>query len=258
MNDSVMKDMLPSRWFSNSHCHISGSSNSQNQSHSQSIQGSIVNVLLHDCIRTDQIMQNEDDLVSSIASLNIPLNSGLSFGFHPWYLENIDLDHAEKLLKLISVSPTCRAIGETGLDGVKGVEQSIQLSFFRMHCSIASSVGKPLVIHCVRKHPEVINEIRSSRFTGGIMVHGFSSRWSVASMWLSAGAMLSFGEALISGSDALKEAFIRCPIERLLLETDDSAVEITEIYKQAAILRSEDLEEFRVQVNKNYTKFYNG
>lgn len=256
MNDSLKMEIPLRDWFSNSHCHIPSQSQSQGQG--QNIKGSIVNVMLHTFIGNKTSFQVEDKIVSSFLDFEVPLNSGFSFGFHPWYLEDLDLDEAEYLLRMISSSQCCRAIGETGLDGVRGVNQALQLAFFRIHCSVASSAKKPLVIHCVRKHQEVINEIRASRFGGGVMVHGFSSRWAVASMWLASGAMLSFGEALISGSNALKEAFIKCPIERLLLETDDSTVEIAAIYRQAAMLRSVDLEELRAQVNRNYTKFYNG
>lgn len=260
MNESFEPGIPLNTWFSNSHSHShsQGQSQCQCQCYSPIKFGTVVNIMLHEMINSDGSLKTQ--LAYSLSELygeSLTI-SGFSFGFHPWFLENLSLDQAEQSLLYFGKSLTCRAIGETGLDALRGVSHDQQLGFFRMHLSVAKLLGRPLVIHCVRRHQEVIAELKRGAFCGNLMVHGFSSRWAIASMWLSVGAFLSFGEALINGSLALKETFIKCPLDKILLETDDSIIDIGKIYKEGATLKAMNIDHFTEQINKNYLAFYNG
>lgn len=77
-----------------------------------------------------------------------------SIGIHPW-----DSDENFKFVNIIRSllsSDLCVAIGECGLDKIKGPDISIQISTFREQIKLSEQFQLPVIIHCVRAFNELI------------------------------------------------------------------------------------------------------
>lgn len=152
-----------------------------------------------------------------------------SVGFHPW--NEVDTLNAEDFGRLAecALHPQVLAVGETGMDALRGAPLNIQADVFLRHLQVAASVGKPVVIHSVRTAQEILAVRRKSGFVGvPLAVHGMRSNANVARLWLDAGCYLSFGARFNPA------ALIATPIDRLLIETDDSDTSIDQVAQLVA------------------------
>ena len=88
-----------------------------------------------------------------------------SVGYHPWYdvdnLNDADFDMLEQCAK----HPQVLAIGETGMDSLRGADLDSQARIFVRHLQVAHVIGKPVVVHCVRTAQRIIDERRKARLT---------------------------------------------------------------------------------------------
>lgn len=140
-----------------------------------------------------------------------------SVGYHPWHdmgqLTQADFD----LLERCAAHPQVLAIGETGIDHLRGDALPIQAEAFVRHLSLAHDMGKPAVAHCVKAAQDIL----TARHNAGlddvpIVIHGFRGNERVARLLLNGGCYLSFGPRFNPG------AVLVTPPDRLLIETDDS------------------------------------
>ena len=76
-----------------------------------------------------------------------------SAGIHPWATQNLgvegmnlELARLERVVEL----PCVVAVGEVGLDALRGASLALQEFVFRRQVEISEAVGKPLVLHVVR------------------------------------------------------------------------------------------------------------
>lgn len=144
-----------------------------------------------------------------------------SVGFHPWedvtHLTGQDFD----LLEQCAAHPQVVAIGETGMDRVKGGELEGQRAAFVRHLHLAHRLGMPVVVHCVRTAQDILAARRRAGLDQvPLAIHGMRGNEHVARTLLDAGCFLSFGPRF-------NEAALRItPHDRLLIETDDSHVSI--------------------------------
>ena len=139
-----------------------------------------------------------------------------SVGLHPW---RIDDDWQEKVerLKKVAQHPLVVAIGETGLDSLKGPSLDVQEQVMQAHINIAAAAGKPLIIHCVRTSQQVLKLWRDNPHAHNVawVIHGLRGNENVARELLNAGFYLSFGAKFNEASVA------STPLDHLLVETDD-------------------------------------
>ena len=98
-----------------------------------------------------------------------------------------------------------------------------QEELFREHASLSRIYGKPMIIHNVRGTDRLISIRRELRPAEPWIIHGFRGKPELARQLVREGFYLSVGERF--NRDSLAEI----PAERLLLESDDSAVDVREI-----------------------------
>jgi TatD DNase family protein len=84
------------------------------------------------------------------------------------------------------------------------------------------------------------------------VLHGFVKGADLAKQCLDAGMYLSFGPALFKESASLIEALRLCPTDRLLIETDDEHVSISDVYTTVAKLRGVTTEELCAIQQQNF------
>lgn len=147
-----------------------------------------------------------------------------SVGIHPWDTgEDIpatDLQSLERCAR----HPQVLAIGETGLDKLRGGDIEVQTALFVRHLQLAHSVGKPVVVHSVRATQQVLQCRQDAGLTSvPLAIHGMRAGERMARIWLDAGCYLSFGPRFNSS------ALLITPLDRLLIETDDDAITIQEV-----------------------------
>ncbi len=147
-----------------------------------------------------------------------------SVGFHPW----LELDRLTgtdfTLLEQCARHPQVIAIGETGMDRLRGAALNIQASVFARHLQLAHDVDMPVVVHCVRASQDILDLRRSIGLTTiPIAIHGMRGNQHVANTLLEAGCYLSYGARFNP------EALMTTPLERLLIETDDASTTIDDV-----------------------------
>lgn len=165
-------------------------------------------------------------------------------GIHPWDADRIPV------ASLLPLDETVQAIGETGLDFVKGAPREAQHTAFRAQLGLARQHGLPVVIHCVRAFNEVMHELAVCPPPTAIF-HGFIGSPEQARQAVAAGYYLSFGERTFRSPKTV-EAMRATPPSHLFLETDDSETPIEEIYDRAARLLGQPTEELIRNTLENY------
>jgi TatD DNase family protein len=147
-----------------------------------------------------------------------------SEGFHPWdNVENLT-DSDFDLLRQCAGHPQVLAVGETGIDRLRGGHLVEQGEAFVRHLQLAHALGKPVVVHNVRATQDILDARRSVRLEGvPLVIHGMRGNANVARTLLDAGCYLSYGPRF--NPEALKST----PMDRLLIETDDSDTPITAV-----------------------------
>lgn len=146
-----------------------------------------------------------------------------SVGIHPWEAqENINLAP----LIAIASHPQVAAIGETGLDKLRGAWG--QLPLFREQILLSEQVEKPLIIHCVKMSDLLLEVRREMKPRQPWILHGFRGKPQEACQWLAHGLYLSIGEHF--NEAALGEI----PLNHLLVESDESELPISQIYDRIA------------------------
>lgn len=174
-------------------------------------------------------------------------DSFFSLGIHPWDADlQVSIVEFEKLIQ----HPNCLAIGECGLDKLKGPELEIQKHFFIIQLDLAVKYQKPVIIHCVKAFDEMMEICKPYHAKINLMIHGFNKSQELLEQLINNGFYISFHPSVF---DRLNYDFSKIPLEKIFLETDDnSEISIIEIYKKASLkfqLKENELKE------KKYTNF---
>ncbi|MBO4870851.1 MAG: TatD family hydrolase [Muribaculaceae bacterium] len=147
-----------------------------------------------------------------------------SLGIHPWNtLEPFELSFDR--LHALARHRQVIAIGETGLDALRGAPLDVQLALFKQHLELACEVNKPLIVHCVKAWQPLIKAWRETVAHDQVKmaIHGFRGNINVAQTLINEGFYLSFGPKYNP------ETLLATPSNRLLLETDDSTTTIEDV-----------------------------
>jgi len=125
-------------------------------------------------------------------------------------------------LRALSCHERCRAIGETGLDHHRqGAPHAEQLRAFQAHIALARETGKPLVIHSRDADEETLAVLREHARGLRVILHCFSMAARVRECLAQPDWWLSFaGNVTYPSAGELRQAALRVPAERLLVETD--------------------------------------
>lgn len=137
-----------------------------------------------------------------------------SAGIHPWNAAETTQDDFNSLARMAR-EPWIAAIGEAGLDKLRGASLSTQSEIFERQALLADEVGKPLIIHCVRCWSELLAIMKRLRPKSPWIIHGFRGKPELAKQLLEAGCYISLPPKHNSATAAI------IPADRLLWETDD-------------------------------------
>lgn len=152
-----------------------------------------------------------------------------SVGYHPWQDLAALTEDDFALLDSCARHDQVLAIGETGMDTLRGSDLKTQAQVLLHHLQLAESLGKPTVIHSVRTAQNILT-IRNKAGLNTVLlaIHGFRGNQHVAQLFLNAGCYLSYGPQFNS------EALLATPLDRLLIETDDGHTPIGDVTSRIA------------------------
>ena len=158
-----------------------------------------------------------------------------SLGIHPW--DSGQLPSAAEWAEFENLAelPCVVAIGECGIDKLKGGPMFKQLLVMNRQIEISEKLQKPLIIHDVKAHDVIVGLKRDLRPSQNWVVHGLRAKPTVAKMLTDAGIWVSFGEKF--NPDTLKEM----PGDMMLAETDESSLTIQEIISNLSSCLGRDI-----------------
>jgi TatD DNase family protein len=206
-------------------------------------------------LHTHRKPQTKDEIVVRNAFLKAPdsidsINYFCSCGIHPWLLNDgfeKDIIQLERLLELKKVI----AVGECGLDRLKGPEISFQRTALLKHIELANQCNKPIILHLVKTYSDILEF--KSRFKTPWIIHGFKGNETESKNLINAGARLSFGPRLLH-DESLQQVFKQTSLENIYLETDTKSFSIQSIYKKAAELKGFEINQLKLVLTANFKR----
>lgn len=151
----------------------------------------------------------------------------VGLGIHPQLLpeldEKLDDDHLHQLDALLA-SGKAVAVGECGLDfgSIPGASLPRQTKIFRAHLELARKHNLPILVHCLKLHPEMLSVLQDSPLPkAGILLHSYSGGAELAREYLRVNCFFSFaGPVTYPKARKPLDAVRAIPLERLMTETD--------------------------------------
>lgn len=178
-----------------------------------------------------------------------------TIGMHPWWtVQPVTSSQREKIEALLS-EPACLALGEIGLDNLKGPAMNQQMDILRSLLSIAEKQEKPVIIHCVRAFDQ-LNRIKKE-FLGirNWCIHGYSRHATLARQLIEQGYYLSLMPQI--PNPKFDELLREIPIDRLFLETDSMpSSNIRDVYQRASQILNIEIADLCRQINENAKTFF--
>lgn len=186
-----------------------------------------------EAVGVDRVVQVGVDVASSEVAVRIAQEHPevvAAVALHPNEAPRIHAEEGAAALEAaweqiadLAVLDRVRAIGETGMDffrtdadGREAQEQS-----FRRHIRLAKQFDKALVIHDRDAHADILRIMDDEGAPGRVVMHCFSGDAEFAREVTDRGWYCSFaGTVTFKNAQALRDALMVVPVERVLVETD--------------------------------------
>jgi len=178
-----------------------------------------------------------------------------SVGLHPWHIKN-DFNEQLVVLEKIVTDNNIVAIGEAGLDKAIDTDIELQSAVFMAQASIADEHEKPMIIHSVKTYYDLIAFRKFYSNSPPWIIHGFTGNITIAKELMKNIFYLSFGKDLFNEQSHAPKTLSAIPIQNVFLETDNSEMDIKQIYQKAAELLNISVEELCNKINNNFHKVF--
>lgn len=181
-----------------------------------------------------------------------------SVGLHPWHIKtpqenNELLVMVEDALEFDHVI----FIGECGLDKNAATNFEEQMRIFEAQAFMAEEFKKPLIIHCVKAHNEVLELHKKMHPEMPWIMHGYNGNLQITQQLEKRGILFSLGENLFKSNSKVIESFNYLSIEKVFFETDEFDGGVEQMYKQAARLRNTPVEVIQKKIWENFNRIEN-
>ncbi len=198
--------------------------------------------------------KSTNSTVTAIVSSNFREQSQggfFSYGIHPWHIEENPLNDSLPLLMNVFSSPEAVAVGEAGLDRVIGTSFELQEKYFKAQITVSEYYKKPMILHCVKAYSDIQAIRKAGNYKMPWILHGFNANKQTADQLIKMNFYLSFGKALLDPESKAAQVFPFIPSKSIFLETDDSDVDICELYTVAAKMRNMTVEQLKQKIAEN-------
>ena len=173
-------------------------------------------------------------------------NKYTSLEYHPWYLP----ETVSVLPGIFDNLNNFTALGEIGLDRLRGPALDIQLQYLTALLKLASDCHKPVIIHCVRSFPELFAILKS--FSLPWAIHGFRGKVELLEEIWTRGGIVSFHHSVINNLPLLKK--LASVQEKIAFETDDDAELDLEAVVDTAMMKSGNADLLKI-ANETFMEF---
>ncbi|MCR5657979.1 MAG: TatD family hydrolase [Bacteroidales bacterium] len=205
--------------------------------------------------------ESSDNLIQ-IVNLDLnqpcPEQGFYSYGIHPWEADSavfqmeITLQRLEEKLK----NPNVLALGEAGLDKTHKTSFEQQIVLFERQIELSEALQKPMILHDVRSHNEIIALRKKHQTQQPWIIHGFSGTEQDIKQLIGQGFYLSVGESLLYPERKIHKSFKSIDLNYLFLETDMAEVGIETIYDKAAKLLDIDIAVLQRRLFTNFARLF--
>jgi TatD DNase family protein len=162
-----------------------------------------------------QVLNNYSD--------NNIVDSGFCLGIHPWEAESFNPLDFEKDLLSAKCSDKFKGLGEIGLDKIKGPCIETQMEVFKSQLYLVKKHEiRTIIIHCVKMHNEVLNELTRLNFKGNLILHDFHGHLQLIKQYnAQTKTYISVGKNFLK-TQKNKKIIEELGPKNILLETDDN------------------------------------
>ena len=205
--------------------------------------------------------KSNDDLIQ-VVNLDLeqpcPEQGYYSFGIHPWTLDDVgfQIDEALNKLKENLLQPQVVALGEAGLDKFHA-DFERQMKVFERQIVLSENLKKPMILHDVKSHNEILALRKKHKAKQPWILHGFNGTEQDIRQLTGQGLYLSVGESLLHPERKIYKSLKHIPLDLLFLETDMSETGIQTIYEIAARLLEMDINALKTQIFANFAALWN-
>jgi TatD DNase family protein len=181
-----------------------------------------------------------------------------SYGIHPWALDSADfqMERALKKLEERLKTPNVLALGEAGLDKMHKATYEQQIELFERQIELSEALQKPMILHDVRSHNEIIALRKKHKAQQPWILHGFNGTEQDVKQLIGQGIYLSVGESVLFSEKKIYKSFRFIDLDYLFLETDMAEIGIETIYEAAAKRLEMDINTLRAQIFRNFAKLF--
>ena len=169
----------------------------------------------------------------------------LSASIHPWYLTKENAAQQLAWVKEFAAHTSILAIGEAGLDKTVSTPMELQQSVFKAMIELSEQKQFPLIIHAVKCQEELLAIQKETKPTMPWIIHGFRGKKELAQTYIRHHFYLSLGEHF------QKTSLQAIPLDRLLIETDESQAPLENIYTAVAQSYDISIEELDHHIYQN-------
>jgi len=200
----------------------------------------------------------KDNWVNVISHCSSEDNRHFALGIHPWFIDEhqmLDLYSLEVLIE--EEKPV--AVGDCGLNYVKGKDTNKQRYFFDEQVALATRFNLPLIIHSVQATEDVIGLLKSYSKSHGV-IHAYSGSLKEAKILMKMSFLFGFSHTL-SNPHAYKlhEIVKFLPLESILIETDDhnNPDALIQVAERVSKIKKLTVEQVIDQCDQNAVKLFN-
>lgn len=158
-------------------------------------------------------------------------------GIHPSDIDD-DWRDAFDIVEELASDEVVVGIGACGIDRACDAPWLLQLDAFHALADLAERVSKPMIVHCMKAHDELLHIQKDVDAVQTWVLHGFVKGQELARQYLDAGMHLSFDANVMRDTPTLIEVVKFCPEDRIHLETGPNPqTSIYEITERVAAIR---------------------
>ena len=209
---------------------------------------------------TTKLCDNLIQIVNLELETPCPEQGYYSYGIHPWTLDKADFQIDETLNKLKEILqlPQVVALGEAGLDKFHTDSYQQQIKLFERQIVLSENLKKPMILHDVKSHNEILALRKKHKAKQSWILHGFNGTEQDIRQLTGQGLYLSVGESLLHPERKIVKSLKNIPLEMLFLETDMAEIGIETVYEAAAKLLETELSELKTKIFSNFARIFRG
>ena len=181
-----------------------------------------------------------------------------SYGIHPWEVgkDGFQMESTLRSLEERLKCPNVLALGEAGLDKMHKATYDQQIVLFERQIELSEALQRPMILHDVKSHNEIIALRKKHKALQPWILHGFSGTEQDIQQLMGQGLYLSVGESLLYPERKIYNSFRFIDLDFLFLETDMAKVGIETIYDEAAKLLGIDIAVLKKRLFANFARLF--